>query len=67
MAHKNIDFEKLFLKGHKSYDTAIGDWWEGQASNGAHRKAYAAVADMWPSALGRASSKRARASVLLPR
>jgi hypothetical protein len=45
MAKKNIDFEKLFLKGHKSYDTAIGDWWEGQASNGAHRKAYAAVAE----------------------
>jgi hypothetical protein len=45
MAKHNIDFEKLFLKGHKSYDTAIGDWWEGQASNGAHRKAYAQVAE----------------------
>ena len=43
--HKKIDFEKAFLKGHKSYDTAVGDWWEGQASNGAHRKAYAAVAE----------------------
>ncbi len=42
--HKNIDFDKLFLKGHKSYDSAIGDWWEKQASNEAHRKAYAAVA-----------------------
>jgi hypothetical protein len=43
--HKKIDFEKAFLKGHKSYDTAVGDWWEDQASNGAHRKAYAAVAE----------------------
>ncbi|HKP94446.1 MAG TPA: class I SAM-dependent methyltransferase [Fibrobacteria bacterium] len=43
--HSKIDFEKLFLKGHKSYDTPIGDWWDGQASNGAHRKAYAAVAE----------------------
>jgi len=38
--NKSIDFEKLFLKGHKSYDTAIGNWWESQASNGSHRKAY---------------------------
>lgn len=43
--HKKIDFEKLFLKGHKSYDTAIGEWWHDQASNGAHRKAYAAISD----------------------
>lgn len=43
--HKKIDFEKLFLKGHKSYDTAIGEWWHDQASNGAHRKAYAKVAE----------------------
>ena len=42
---KDIDFDKLFLKGHKSYDSAIGDWWEGQASNGAHRKAYSAIAE----------------------
>ena len=37
----HLDFEKAFLKGHKSYDTAVGDWWHDQASNGAHRKAYA--------------------------
>ncbi len=43
--HKGIDFDKLFLKGHKSYDSAIGDWWDGQASNGSHRKAYASVAE----------------------
>jgi hypothetical protein len=43
--HKSIDFNKLFLKGHKSYDSAIGDWWESQASNGSHRKAYAAVTE----------------------
>ncbi|MEO7427480.1 MAG: methyltransferase domain-containing protein [Fibrobacteria bacterium] len=42
--HRKIDFEKAFLKGHKSYDTAVGDWWHDQASNGAHRKAYAAIA-----------------------
>jgi SAM-dependent methyltransferase len=40
----DIDFEKAFLKGHKSYDTAVGDWWERQASNGAHLKAYRHVA-----------------------
>lgn len=42
---KDIDFDKLFLKGHKSYDSAIGDWWENQASNGSHRKAYASIAE----------------------
>jgi len=40
----DIDFEKAFLKGHRSYDTAVGDWWESQASNGAHRRAYREVA-----------------------
>ena len=49
-----IDFDKLFLKGHKSYDTAIGDWWENQASNGAHRKAYAAIAEHIAARLKRA-------------
>lgn len=58
MANKNIDFEKLFLKGHKSYDTAIGDWWEGQASNGAHRKAYAAVAEHVAKRLKARTSKK---------
>lgn len=41
----DIDFEKLFLKGHRSYDTAVGDWWHGQASNAAHRKAYRHIAE----------------------
>ena len=45
MSKKQIDFDKLFLKGHKSYDSAIGDWWDKQASNGSHRKAYSAVAE----------------------
>jgi SAM-dependent methyltransferase len=40
----DIDFEKLFLKGRKSYDTAIGDWWDHQSCNGPHRKAYASIA-----------------------
>lgn len=40
----DIDFEKAFLKGHRSYDTAVGDWWHGQASNGAHLKAYRTIA-----------------------
>ncbi|MBW8888241.1 MAG: class I SAM-dependent methyltransferase [Fibrobacteres bacterium] len=40
-----IDFEKLFLKGRTSYDTAIGDWWDQQSCDGPHRKAYADVAD----------------------
>jgi SAM-dependent methyltransferase len=44
-AAHDIDFEKLFLKGSRSYDTAVGDWWHGQASNGAHRKAYRHIAE----------------------
>jgi len=40
----DIDFEKLFLKGRTSYDTAIGDWWDQQSCDGPHRKAYAAIA-----------------------
>jgi SAM-dependent methyltransferase len=41
----DIDFEKLFLKGRTSYDTAIGDWWDQQSCDGPHRKAYAAIAE----------------------
>ncbi len=52
-----IDFDKLFLKGHKSYDTAIGDWWEGQASNGAHRKSHLAVAEHVADRLKRAGKQ----------
>ena len=40
----DIDFEKLFLKGRSSYDTAIGDWWDQQSCDGPHRNAYAAIA-----------------------
>src|SRR3954465_4696762 len=40
-----IDFEKLFLKGRTSYDTAIGDWWDQQSCDGPHLKAYADVAE----------------------
>lgn len=40
----DIDFDKAFLKGPKTYDTRVGDWWEGQAANAAHRRAYREMA-----------------------
>lgn len=52
-----IDFEKAFLKGHKSYDTAVGDWWERQASNGSHLKAYARIADAIRTRVRKAGSR----------
>lgn len=57
----DIDFEKAFLKGHRSYDTKVGDWWDAQASNGAHRKAYREVALSIRRQLGRAG-RAARSS-----
>ena len=34
------DFQRALKKGHRSYDQAVGDWWEGQSGDDAHRKAY---------------------------
>jgi SAM-dependent methyltransferase len=42
--HDEIDFEKILLRGRKSYDSAVGDWWESRANNPSHRKAYGEIA-----------------------
>lgn len=54
----DIDFEKAFLKGHRSYDTSVGDWWHSQASNGAHLKAYLKIAQSIRTQLARAGGPR---------
>lgn len=43
--NSKIDFEKALTKGRKSYDSAVGDWWQRQAGNQAHAKAYRRVVD----------------------
>lgn len=45
MSTKKIDFEKALTKGHKSYNSAVGDWWRRQAGNAAHAKAYRRVVE----------------------
>jgi len=37
---ERIAFEKHFRRGHKSYDSQVGDWWEWRASDAPHRSAY---------------------------
>lgn len=37
---ERIAFEKHFRRGHRSYDSQVGDWWEWRASDGPHRAAY---------------------------
>src|SRR6185295_7485105 len=41
----DIDFQRAFARGRKSYDTPVGDWWEGRSSDPAHQRAYARIAD----------------------
>lgn len=43
-AHHEIDFERALLRGRTSYDSAVGDWWDGRASNASHLKAYREIA-----------------------
>jgi SAM-dependent methyltransferase len=42
---ERIAFEKHFRRGHKSYDTQVGDWWDWRATDGPHRAAYKHVID----------------------
>jgi SAM-dependent methyltransferase len=37
---ERIAFDKHFRRGHKSYDSQVGDWWEWRASDAPHRTAY---------------------------
>ena len=38
-------FDLAFLKGHKSYDTFLGNWWKKKSSDPAHRRAYRIIAE----------------------
>ena len=39
-----IDFDNLLIKGVKSYEREVGDWWVKQSEDGAHRRAYDTIA-----------------------
>lgn len=41
-----IDFKRAFLKGYKSYDGEVGDWWVKQSRNSPHRRAYRKIAEV---------------------
>lgn len=41
---KHAEFEKAFDKGHRSYDTSMGDWWISKSQDGPHRLAYQNIA-----------------------
>ena len=38
MDHKEIDFDKELEYGHQTYDKRVGDWWEEQSVDEAHKK-----------------------------
>jgi SAM-dependent methyltransferase len=40
-----FDFERALAKGHVCYDGGVGQWWESQAADGAHKAAYRAIAE----------------------
>lgn len=58
MKKTQVDFEKLFKKGHRSYDTAVGDWWLKRAADPAHARAYRRIAEEVAKGLSRAGKKR---------
>jgi hypothetical protein len=39
-----VNFEKHLVRGERSYDTRIGDWWLKKSEDLAHRKAYEDIA-----------------------
>lgn len=43
---KVVDFKRAFLKGYKSYDGEVGDWWVKQSRNSPHRRAYRKIAEV---------------------
>ena len=40
-----FDFNRALLRGHVCYDAGVGQWWESQAADGAHRSAYRTIAE----------------------
>ncbi len=40
-----FDFNRALARGHVCYDAGVGQWWESQAADGAHRSAYRAIAE----------------------
>jgi hypothetical protein len=55
----DINFDKAFLKGPKTYNTQVGEWWEGQASNPAHQRAYREMASQVKDTLATAFGDKA--------
>jgi Methyltransferase domain len=41
---KQAEFEAAFYKGHRSYDTRVGDWWITKSLDGPHQRAYKNIA-----------------------
>lgn len=56
-APHHIDFERLFRKGHGSYDTSIGDWWEWRSGDASHRAAYRFTCDVMRKAFAQRKQK----------
>ncbi len=51
----DLDFNRALARGHVCYNARVGAWWESQAADGAHRRAYRQLADyVRQSAFGRA-------------
>jgi SAM-dependent methyltransferase len=40
-----FDFNRALARGHACYDASIGKWWENQAANSSHQRAYRHIAE----------------------
>jgi hypothetical protein len=52
-----INFEFCLSRGHGTYNRKVGDWWHGQAQNGAHKRAYKNITKYFQTSLNHNSSK----------
>ena len=46
-----INFESCLSRGHGTYNRKVGDWWNGQAENSAHKRAYKNIAGYFQTSL----------------
>lgn len=43
-AKPDVDFDSLLTRGAATYDSAVGEWWQGRSLDAAHKKAYRHIA-----------------------
>ncbi len=54
----SIDFDSILSQGPESYNKVVGEWWQNQAANRAHKSAYHHIAEYLKVCLGKKSNRK---------